>query len=143
MKKILFLALTFIGSVTFAFSQSTTAGGNKKDTINAKGPKLTPEQRACDQACHMMKDFDLTWAQGTKIHDAALTRETKLDELRTKPLADKAANDAAAKKIDDDYDAVIKTVLTADQYSKWLTRRQLEIQKREIKRKEDSLQGKH
>jgi periplasmic protein CpxP/Spy len=140
MKKTLFIVL-LLGISSLAFSQAPVPV--KKDTTAGKAPKMTPEERACDIACHMIKEYDLNWAQATKIHDAALIHETKLQALKAKASTDKKAEEAEGKKIDDEYDAAVKAVLTPDQYSKYQTRRQLEQQKKEIKRKEDSLQGKH
>src|SRR5665213_3262817 len=120
MKKILFIALLTAGTASFAIAQSTSTTSTTTSTQQtAPKPVKTPEERATDVANRMTKDLGLTADQTAKIHDLALTRAQKMDALKSTPSADKTAENTARKKIENDFDAGAKTVLTADQYTKW------------------------
>lgn len=104
----LLLALTTLG----AFAQNTNKGGSK--------PHKTPEERATAYANRMEKELTLTAEQKTKVHDLALTRAQKMDQLREQYKGqDKKVWQAERKKARDEFHAGMKSVLSPEQFTKW------------------------
>ncbi|MCX6312949.1 MAG: hypothetical protein NT084_15115 [Bacteroidetes bacterium] len=116
MKKILFIAMLIVGSASFSFAQVAPKTDEKQRP--AKQEK-SPEERATDGTNRMTKELGLTADQAAKIHAFALTRAQKMDDLKAKASTDNTANQAARKKIMDEFDTNVKTVLTPEQYTKW------------------------
>lgn len=104
----LLLALTTLG----AFAQNTNKGGSK--------PHKTPEERATAYANRMEKELTLTAEQKTKVHDLALARAQKMDQLREQYKdQDKKVWQAERKKARDEFHAGMKSVLSPEQFTKW------------------------
>lgn len=112
------------------FAQTNTKG-------DSHTPK-TPEQRADAYAARMEKSLGLSAEQKTKVHDLALNRAKQMDELRTKYKGqDKSVWKDERKKVRDDFHAGMKSVLSPEQYTKWI-----EMQKKHQEQKAGGKKGK-
>ncbi len=83
------------------------------------GPKKTPEERATAISNRLEKDLVLSAVQKTAVHDVALTKEKKMEELRNKNLQDSTAMKAEHKKINEEFRDGMKKALTPEQFKKW------------------------
>ena len=100
-KATLMLAILFASSVTFAQGQNMQ--------------KRTPEERAQNQTAWMKQNLGITDDQNKKAYDIILNAAKQVDDARNSS-GDKRA---AMKSINENKDAAIKGVLTADQYGKY------------------------
>jgi hypothetical protein len=134
MKKVIVLLVAAVFSVTTGFAQEREKEKDKPKPQTEKAPK-TPEERANACADRMSKDLGLSADQIMKIHDLALTRAKKMDELREKYKGkdgDKQLWKEERKKVRDEFHAGVKAVLSPEQYAKW----------EEQKKKKESKPGK-
>lgn len=110
MKKLFFLFMTVAMAATMSYAQGK---GQPK-------PKKTPEQRADACANKLEKDLTLNADQKKKVHDLALTRAKKMDELREKYKGqDPKTWQAERKKVRDEFHSGMKSVLSPEQFAKW------------------------
>jgi hypothetical protein len=117
MKKILSIALMLI---TFSAFAQTSATQSKTGT-----EQKTPEERATAIASHLEKTLALTADQKAKVHDLALTREQKIDQLREENKdKDRCAWADQRKQVQDEFNTGMQQTLTADQYSKWVAQKE-------------------
>lgn len=108
-----FLCSLLVFAATTAFSQAPAPKQEPK-------PKKTAEQRATDFSNRMEKNLSLTADQKTKVHDLALTKEQKMDQLREQCKdKDPGACQPERKKIHQDFNSGMKTVLTVEQWERW------------------------
>lgn len=113
MKKLFSLLCVIAASV--AFAQAPPQG----DAQNPP-PKRTAEERASHFTERLEKDLGLTADQKKKVQSLALTRETKMEELREKYKGqDKKAWAGERKKVRDEFESGMKTTLSPEQYQKW------------------------
>ena len=121
MKKMIVLLVAAALTVTTGFAQGKEKPKENGKPKTEKAPK-TPEQRANDCADRMAKDLGLSADQKMKIHDLALTRAKKMDELREKykgKEGDKQVWRDERKKARDEFHAGVKAILSPEQYAKW------------------------
>lgn len=80
--------------------------------------KLTPEQRAQKNVEHLNAEVTLTEEQKTKVHGFALTRITKIDEIRAKYKGQPENKETAKTEIGvvrKEYRQNVKSILTPEQ----------------------------
>ncbi|HET6989871.1 MAG TPA: hypothetical protein VFJ43_01050 [Bacteroidia bacterium] len=112
MKKLIFSLLMLVTFTAFAQTQP--------DQSKPERENKTPEERATAIASHLEKNLGLTADQKTKVHDLALTKEQKIDQLREQNKGkDRCAWADQRKQTQDEFDAGMKKILTPDQYTKW------------------------
>lgn len=103
----------------------------------------TPEQRATAVTNRLEKKLSLSKDQKTKVHDLAMARAQKMDELRAKYKdQDKKLWQAERKKLRDEFHAGMKATLSPEQYAKWEAQRKKQIEKRKGKNKPAAKGGK-
>jgi len=85
----------------------------------AQPQQRTPEQAATDFSSKLVTDLGISADQKTKVHDIALTRVTKLRELKSKYKSGDSKLTSESKTVRDDFQAKLKSILTADQYTKY------------------------
>lgn len=79
-----------------------------------------PEERATAIASRLEKNLMLSADQKVKVHDLALAREKKMDELRTQNKGnDRCAWADERKKAQETFDSGMKQILTPEQFAKW------------------------
>lgn len=120
MKKLFIAALLFVGIVSFAQDI------NQKPTRDQK-EKLTPEQRNEKHLQKLTSELSLDKKQQDQVKQLLAERSAKAEKFKeankdrkTKPTA--AEKDAFKKQMETEKaanDAKMKTILNADQYTKW------------------------
>lgn len=120
MKKLFIAALLFVGIVSFAQDI------NQKSTADQK-EKLTPEQRNEKNLQKLTSELSLNKKQQDQVKQLLAERSTKAEKFKdankdrkTKPTD--AEKEAFKKQIETERaanDAKMKTILNADQYTKW------------------------
>ncbi|MDR6843925.1 hypothetical protein [Flavobacterium granuli] len=128
MKKLI-IALIFGMGLT-GFAQETTPQQNKSGM-----EKMTPEQRQQKHLAYLTKELTLDAKQQEAVGKILAEKSAKAQELKTQ----KNARKSSGKKMTDeertafrtkmqaekaDTEARMKTILSADQYQKWLTIRE-------------------
>ena len=115
MKKIiLMMALSVLGTGAIAANSPITfvQGG--------QGPQGTPEERAERQLQTMTKQLSLSAEQSAKLKPILLQRVNEQQALREKMQGkDRQAMMAEMKTMREKYDAQFKTILTAEQLTKY------------------------
>ncbi|PBJ06784.1 hypothetical protein [Flavobacterium sp. ACN6] len=135
MKKLIIAALLFVGVASFAQD-----GGQKRE-------KLTPEQRNEKQLTKLTTELSLDANQQAQVKQLLADRSAKAEKFRearkdkkdsnTKPTAEERA--AFKKQMEDEVaanDAKMKSILKADQYTKWKTLQEEKKDKAREKMKE-------
>ena len=114
MKKIvLMMAMTVLA--TGAISAKTPAA-----FVQQGQGQATPEERAERQLTMMTEQLTLTADQTTKLKPIILARSTEQSALRQKMQGgDREALMGEYRKLNEKYNAQIKAVLTAEQYTKY------------------------
>lgn len=123
MKKLFIAAMLFVGIASFA---------QDADQKPAREPRerLTPEQRNEKQLQKLTTELSLNTNQQAQVKQLLADRSAKAEKLRTERVAKKDRNakpteaerealKAELKAERDANDAKMKTILTADQYTKW------------------------
>lgn len=136
MKKLVMAALLFVGMTTFA-----------QERMGEQREKLTPEQRVNLQVKKLTKDLSLNEKQVQEIK-ALVAKEAEVREAnRTEMDAKRASGTKPTKeemkahkaKVQEDQaamDANMKKILSADQYAKWVQKREERKEKMEAKKAE-------
>ena len=128
MKKLIIALALGLGLTGFA--QETTPPQQKAST-----EKLTPDQRQQKHLAHLTKELTLDAKQQEAVGKILAEKSAKAQELKAKKLEKKSKgekmtpeekvafkNKMQAEKADTE--ARMKTILTADQYKKWLAMRE-------------------
>jgi periplasmic protein CpxP/Spy len=113
-KLVLLMAMTVLG--TGAISAKAPLASVEQ------GPgqgQATPEERAERQTKMMTEALGLTADQTSKLKPIILARATEQSTLREKMQGDREAMMGEFRKLNEKYNAQIKTVLTAEQYAKY------------------------
>jgi protein CpxP len=80
----------------------------------------TPEERATAIAAHLEKSLVLSADQKTKVHDLALAKEKKIEQLKEQNKGkDRCAWADQRKQAQTEFESGMKQTLTPDQYTKW------------------------
>lgn len=139
MKKLLIAALLFVGMVSFAQDADQTSKPQRE--------KLTPEQRNDKQLKKLTSELNLDANQQTQVKQLLADRSAKAQSFKEarqakkdsnmKPTAEEKA--AFRKQMTDEVeanDAKMKSILKADQYTKWKAIQEDNKEKFKEKRKE-------
>lgn len=130
MKKILSSLLMLVAFTAFAQAPAEKHKTNR--------PAKTPEERATAFAAHLEKSLALTADQKTKVHDLALAKEQKIDQLREQNKGkDRCAWADQRKQAQTDFMDSMKKTLTPEQFAKW------EAQKEERKKQHAEKRKQH
>jgi protein CpxP len=140
MKKLIIVLALGIGLTGFA--QETTPKPNKADI-----EKMTPEQRQQKHLAHLTKELNLDAKQQEAVGKILAEKSAKAQDVKTQREARKTSgekmtteertafkNAVLAEKADTE--AKMKTILSADQYKKWISMREENKEKMKEKRKE-------
>ncbi|OIV42104.1 hypothetical protein [Flavobacterium johnsoniae] len=137
MKKLLIAAMLFVGIASFAQETDQKPSREQRE-------RLTPEQRNEKQLQKLTTELSLDANQQAQVKQLLADRSAKAEKLRearkdnkTKPTeAEREAfrNELKAEK--DANDAKMKTILTADQYTKWHSLQEKNKEKAREKMKE-------
>jgi periplasmic protein CpxP/Spy len=98
--------------------------------------KRTPQERAKARTEHMTKELALSPEQQAKVETINLKYADQVEAMRSEREAERTAKREAAKAMHDAHDAEMKAVLTADQYTKWVAKKQEAKAKHMEKRKQ-------
>ena len=128
MKKIALIFSLFLLAGLSAFAQATDS------TLMAQGK--TPEERASHSAMRMQKKLGLTDEQTAKIQAINLEKIHKIDDLRTKYKDSKKGMGQELKAVAAEADSEYKSILSSDQYTKWLTIKEQKKEKMMQKRQQ-------
>ena len=79
----------------------------------------TPEEAANKRADKLKTELGLSDDQRAKVYAAILDRVTKVRAIKAKYPSDKKAARKEIKPINDAFDTTIKSILTAEQVTKW------------------------
>jgi periplasmic protein CpxP/Spy len=102
------------------FAQWQTKKKEQRAHHGKHPPMRTPEERATGFADRLEKDLGLDAGQKKKVHDLALTKEQKLDELREANKGKEPSTWAdQRKKVMDEFNDGMKTTLSPEQFQKW------------------------
>ncbi|KAF2331947.1 hypothetical protein [Flavobacterium daemonense] len=123
MKKLFIAALLFVGVASFAQEMDQQPAGNQRE-------RMTPEQRNEKQLKKLTTELNLDANQQAQVKQLLADRSAKAEKMRdarqaskdsgTKPTA--AEREAFKKDMmaeRDANDAKMKSILNADQYTKW------------------------
>lgn len=121
MKKLMIVAL--LASMTVA------AQAQEKD-------RKTPQERAKLRTEHMAKELALSPEQQAKVEAINLKYADQVEAVRAEREAERTAKRDAAEAMHAAHDAEMKAVLTADQYTKWVAKKQEAKAKHLEKRKQ-------
>lgn len=130
MKKLLIL-LASVALTTGVASAQTTNASSSSDVQRPQGPRggdrqqRTPEQMADARAQQLTKQLNLNADQSAKIHQLTLEQAQEMQAKRAQNQADRKAMGADR----DRYEAQLKDILTADQYTKYTQERQERMSK--------------
>ena len=108
MKKIIFV-LVFLMGTTYLYAQQ-----------NQTKSSLTPEQKADETVAKLKTDLSLTEEQVPKVKSITVDRINKVTSAHKKYGADKVRIQAANKLIFDEWETQLKSVVTEEQYNKYL-----------------------
>jgi periplasmic protein CpxP/Spy len=97
--------------------------------------RKTPEERAKLRTEHMTKELALSPEQQAKVEAINLKYADQVEAVRSEREAERTAKREAAKAMHDAHDAEMKAVLTADQYTKWVAKKQ-EAKAKHVERRE-------
>lgn len=120
MKKVILLFVALIGS-SVAMAQVKTEV-NSAQTHQPKQQQASKEERAEQFAGRMLKELNLTPEQKNRVYAAKLDQITAKEALDAQYNGDKEAqrtHQAEYSAVQENFDAKMKTILTADQYQKW------------------------
>jgi protein CpxP len=106
MKKLFVMIMMVVGFGAVANAQ--TKGGHK-----------TPEQKAQHMTQVLTKKLNLTADQQTKVNTIFLNKAVQMDSLKKSHAADRKATRQSRRAILTDLDGQLKTVLNADQQTKY------------------------
>jgi len=121
MKKLMIIAA--LASMTVA------AQAQEKD-------RKTPQERAKLRTEHMTKELELSPEQQAKVEAINLKYADRVEAVRAEREAERTAKRDAAEAMHAAHDAEMKAVLTADQYTKWVAKKQEAKAKHLEKRKQ-------
>ena len=116
MKKIILLAAGLFVFATATQAQETTE--RTAATANVKQERMTPEQRAQKNVDEMDKIATLTADQKVKVKELALTKISKMQEIRTKYKDQAELAQKEQRQVKKDFSQSLKSILTPEQQEK-------------------------
>jgi septal ring factor EnvC (AmiA/AmiB activator) len=138
MKKLFLAALLVVGFTTFAQEQ-------KEKLQRPEMEKLSPEQRSQLQLKKITKELNLNLDQQAQVQKLIAEQSAKREALRAKikeskdshekPTAeDRAMMNEEKKEGKKAMDDKLKSILTPEQFEKWMSRREKNHEKKELKK---------
>jgi protein CpxP len=138
MKKLFLAALLVVGFTTFAQEQ-------KEKLQRPEMEKLSPEQRSQLQLKKITKELNLNLDQQAQVQKLIAEQSAKREALRAKikeskdshekPTAeDRAMMNEEKKEGKKAMDDKLKSILTPEQYEKWMSRRERNHEKKELRK---------
>ncbi|MFC4478471.1 hypothetical protein [Flavobacterium chungangensis] len=140
MKKLFIAAMLFVGIASFAQETDQKPAREQRE-------RMTPEQRNEKQLQKLTTELSLDASQQAQVKQLLADRSAKAEKFRearkekkdsnTKPTAEEKA--AFKKQMEDEVaanDAKMKSILKADQYTKWKTLQEEKKDKMRDKMKE-------
>lgn len=140
MKKLFIAAMLFVGIASFAQDMDQKPAREQRE-------RMTPEQRNEKQLQKLTTELNLDASQQAQVKQLLADRSAKAEKFRearkekkdsnTKPTAEEKA--AFKKQMEDEVaanDAKMKSILKADQYTKWKTLQEEKKDKMRDKMKE-------
>jgi len=138
MKKLFLAALLVVGFTTFAQEQ-------KEKPQRPETEKLSPEQRSQLQLKKITKDLNLNADQQAQVQKLIVEQSAKREALRakikeTRDSHEKPSAEDRAMMIDEMKDGKkamddkLKSILTPEQFEKWMSRRERNHEKKELKK---------
>jgi coenzyme F420-reducing hydrogenase alpha subunit len=121
MKKALVILAAFTFSVGAASAQTVPVKNRHPRTAQAGKAQKTPEQKADQKAKHLAQQLNLSAEQTEKVRQLHLARYQEMQANRAK-YATAGKTDARKQEMKADkaaYDAQLKQILSADQYTKY------------------------
>lgn len=113
------LVLSVLGvQTTFAQTAPSTTTSPKSD--RAARPMPDPQTRATRQSKRLTQALKLDEATAQKVYEASLARTQKVDQIRTSTSSDQDKI-AALKANHQEFEGKLKSILSEDQYSQYLT----------------------
>jgi periplasmic protein CpxP/Spy len=98
--------------------------------------KKSPEEMANKKADKLKTELNLSNEQRTSVYNAVLDKINKTQAIKAKygDKGDKKAMRAEMRSVEENFEATMKGILSADQYSKWQTLKEEHKDKRKEKR---------
>lgn len=128
MKKIVF-SIVFLAGVSFASlaqehnhqggGQHGGNGGQHQGGGQGVGQKLTAQQKSQKLTQYMTTALSLTADQQQKVGVLNESKAVQMDTIRSQNKGNMEAAKTQVKTLKDQYNASLKTILTADQLTKW------------------------
>lgn len=113
------LVLSLLGvQTTFAQTAPSTTTSSKAD--RAARPMPDAQTRATRQSKRLTQALKLDETTAQKVYEASLARTQKVDQIRTSASSDQDKV-AALKANHQEFEGKLKTILSEDQYSQYLT----------------------
>jgi protein CpxP len=141
MKKVLVLLAAFSFSAGIASAQTAPAKGKHKGKTEQAGrSQKTPEQKAEQKAKHLAQQLNLSAEQTEKVRQLHLARYQEMQANRAN-YATAGKTDARKQEMKADkakYEAQLKQILSADQYTKYAQLRADKMEKHKGQRKAKS-----
>ena len=143
MKKMLVVLAAFALTAGAASAQTTPQAG-RMGQGRTQDAARTPEQRADMQTKRLTQQLSLSADQSAKVRELALAENQELQALRGKFASADSRKGAGQemKAIQEKYDAQLKSVFSAEQYTKYLQMREERMDKRKEKMKEGKMKQK-
>jgi len=128
MKKLLILFAAFALSTGVASAQTdnTANDGGMARSGMGRGMQRSPEQMADARAKQLTTQLGLNADQTEKVRQLTLTQAQQMQEKRASMMAsgDREAMRTEMQTAREQYDTQLKTILTADQYTKYAQMRE-------------------
>jgi len=87
----------------------------------AKSQMLTPEQKADETVTKLKSEITLTDEQATKVKTITVDRVNKITANHKKYGSDRVRIQAANKMVMDEWEGQLKTIVTPEQFEKYLS----------------------
>ena len=123
-----FLLLAALALTTAAHAQTTPAAATAQTAPQNNSAARTPEQQSQNQAQRLAKELNLTADQQTKVQQLMLAQRQEMQAAIQNASGDRRAMGQAMRAGRDKFDGQLKTLLNADQYTKY---QQIMTQRRE------------
>lgn len=128
MKKLLLAALALLLTIGSTMAQEGKLSGKTKKT---------PEERSEAFTRKMTKQLSLDQAQQERVKVVNLERFKRIEEAKAATVSNKKEVAAKVKEINEAYNANMKSVLSAEQFSKFMEMKE-EMKGRAFKKRQES-----
>ncbi|HTA61282.1 MAG TPA: hypothetical protein VK835_02455 [Bacteroidia bacterium] len=135
MKKIVLTALA-IATIQLAQAQQAPAQAAAPATTQKQAP--TPEQMAERQSTHLQRVLTLTEEQKQKIYQAMITRNTSMQQIRSKGAENRKELHSEIKPVKEQFVKDVNATLTPEQQQKWEQYRLQQKQKQEERKNQQA-----